>query len=215
MDDTSAKMAHQTRIKICGITNADDARVAVDYGADALGMIAVPESPRYVRPEAVRAIKNVVPLFINTVVVVRTPLDAVGYPCEVIQYYSGDNTAAMRHIRVFRIKDASSLNELREYRQTPNAFLLDTFHEGALGGVGKTFDWALAVEAKQIAGDIPIILAGGLTPENVGEAIAAVRPYAVDVASGVEAEPGRKNHSKVKAFIRAVREADRQLNGES
>ncbi len=197
-----------TRIKICGITNPEDARAAVEYGADALGIIAVPESPRFVLPNTLHVIKAGLPPFVVTVVVARTPLDAVGYCCDAIQFYGGDNVAATRRIRVFRIKDAVSLNELREYRQTPDAFLLDTFHEGALGGVGKTFDWLIAVEAKRIAGDIPVILAGGLTPENVGEAISVVRPYAVDVSSGIEAEPGRKNHSKMEAFIRAVREAD-------
>ena len=88
------------------------------------------------------------------------------------------------------------------------AYLLDTHHESALGGSGQTFDWDLAVEAKRLAGDVPVILAGGLTPENVAEAVTKVRPFAVDVASGVEAEPGRKDHDKIRAFIQAVRDAD-------
>ena len=94
---------------------------------------------------------------------------------------------------------------------SPHAILLDTYHKDKLGGSGETFNWELAMEAKERFG-LPLILAGGLTPENVGEAVRTVRPYAVDVSSGVEAEPGRKDHAKVKAFIQAVREADRGLS---
>jgi len=198
-----------TRIKICGITNREDALAAVHFGADALGFIAVPESPRFVTPETVREVQQGLPPFVSRVVVAREITDAVGYSADCVQFYAGsENHPLLRRIRVFRIKDEASLTELREYRYTPAAFLLDTYHEQALGGVGAVFDWSLAVEAKKIAGDIPIILAGGLTPENVAEAVRRVRPYAVDVSSGVEAESGRKDHDKLRRFIRTVREAD-------
>lgn len=200
----------RTRIKICGITNAADARAAAESGADALGFIGVPDTPRYVSPDAVRECVQGLPPFVTCVVVVRTLLDAVGYPVNTIQHYSGDAAASpgIRRVRVFRIRDAASLDELREYRHTPDAILLDAYHETALGGAGKTFDWSLAIEAKRIVGDIPVLLAGGLTPENVGKAVRTIRPYAVDVSSGVEAEPGRKDHEKIRRFLEAVHEAD-------
>jgi phosphoribosylanthranilate isomerase len=123
-----------------------------------------------------------------------------------------------RLVYACRIKDMTSLDALTEVvsflhapdplRYSPlHAILLDTYHKDKLGGSGETFNWELAVEAKRRF-DIPIILAGGLTPENVEEAISTVRPYAVDVSSGVEAEPGRKDHTKLKAFFEAVRRAD-------
>lgn len=202
-----------TQIKICGLTRAEDVRTACQHGADALGFIAVLESPRFVTPETVREAKRGLPPFVTTVVVVRQPLDAVGYPCQTIQFYSGNASQAsgLKTIRVFRIRDTASLDELREFRETPDAVLLDTYHEAALGGVGKAFDWSLAIDAKRILGDLPLVLAGGLTPENVGEAVRVVRPYAVDVASGVEAEPGRKDPEKIRRFIKAVRDADREI----
>ncbi|MBC7808264.1 MAG: phosphoribosylanthranilate isomerase, partial [Akkermansiaceae bacterium] len=188
-----------TRIKICGITNSEDARAAARLGADALGFIAVPDTPRYVSPDRMRAASAGLPPFVNRVIVVREMTAAAGYPADTVQYYGGDSAApGLRRIRVFRVKDQESLAELRDYRHTPHAILLDTFHDTALGGVGKTFDWSLATAAKQIVGDIPLILAGGLTPENVADAVRAVRPYAVDVSSGVEAEPGRKDHDRVR-----------------
>lgn len=204
-------MQSVTRIKICGITNAEDARAAVQLGADALGFIGVPDTPRYVSPEEMRTASAGLPPFVNRVVVVREMLASAGYSTDTIQYYSGDNVApGFRRIRVFRIKDETSLAELRDYRYTPDAVLLDAFHDTTLGGAGKTFDWSLALEAKRILGDLPLILAGGLTPENVFDAVRTVRPYAVDVSSGVEAEPRRKDHDKIRRFIEAVRAADRE-----
>ncbi len=198
-----------TRIKICGLTNEEDVRAAVALGADALGFIGVPESPRFVSPETVRQITRGLPPFIHRVVVTKEPVDAADYPCDLVQFYTGDQQAeGMRRIRVFRIKYALSLEELRHFRYTAEAFLLDAHHDTALGGVGQTFDWSLAVEAKRMVGDIPIILAGGLTPDNVGEAVQQVRPYGVDVSSGVEEEPGRKDHAQIRRFIAAVRRVD-------
>jgi len=133
-----------------------------------------------------------------------------GYRPHCLQCYEGglpDNDRDLRLIKAFRVRDETSLGEIERYRGQVHAIFLDSYHKDKLGGVGQTFNWNLAVEAKNLT-DKPIILAGGLTPENVQDAIAKVKPYAVDVASGVEAEPGRKDHAKLKAFIRAVREYD-------
>jgi phosphoribosylanthranilate isomerase len=221
-------MDTRTRVKICGITNEEDARAAVACGADALGFIRVPGGPRYVSEPALLRVAYASRPFVSTVLVVRRPEDAGDYHADFIQFYEEElvgpcgppeavlpPSLAGRLVRAFRVRDADSLGEIERYpyRDAVAAFHLDTFHEDRLGGSGEAFDWDLAVEAKRIAGDTPIILAGGLNPDNVGDAIARVRPYAVDVSSGVEAEPGRKDHEKLKAFLRAVRAADQALDG--
>jgi phosphoribosylanthranilate isomerase len=209
-----------TRIKICGITNGDDARVAVACGADALGFICVAESPRYVLPEAAYEIGRAVPPFVTKVAVLRDYADrltAMPKLFDAFQYYTnerGMRRAAglagyshTRAIRAYRVRDASSLDEIEASCHEASAIHLDAYNKEKLGGSGETFDWELAIEAKRRFG-LPVILAGGLTPENVEEAIALVRPYAVDVSSGVEAALGRKDHAKIEAFCRAVRRAD-------
>jgi len=213
----------RTRIKICGITNAEDARTAADYGADLLGFIFVAASKRYVGDDAtVRRLLDAVPPAVWRVGVfdAAEPLPASANLLHGIQYYrplpddsrspfSADRPVPFP-IRAYRVKDESSLREIEADASPRSMILLDTYSAGALGGTGHTFDWELAKQAKAFG--LPIILAGGLTPENVGEAVAAVRPYAVDVASGVEAAPGRKDHDKLRRFIDAVREADRSLS---
>ncbi len=207
-----------TRIKICGITNIEDARAAIDYGADALGFIWVPGTPRYVGsfPDAAE-LPDRLPPFLSLVAVCNTPNDIPTdalHRFDTIQYYAPCPTLIFgkRYVRAVRIRDEESLNEtaVAIVVQRPAALHLDTYHKDLLGGSGEVFDWSLAVEAKARF-DLPIILAGGLNPENVAEAVVTVRPYAVDVSSGVEAEPGRKDHAKLKAFIHAVRNADRTL----
>ena len=202
-----------TRIKICGISNGLDAMAAAQAGADALGFIAVPGSPRYLPPEVFHEISAALPIFVKRVVVAHRPEDAEEYLAEYVQHYE-DTTDKSRfrrgaawRIRAFRMRDESSLQEIAAYPEAVGAVLLDTYHKALLGGSGEIFDWSLAVRAKELT-DRPIILAGGLTPENVQEALDAVHPYAVDVASGVEASPGVKDHAKIKAFVRAVREWD-------
>jgi phosphoribosylanthranilate isomerase len=208
-----------TRIKICGITNADDIRAACDYGADALGFIFVPGSPRYVGEDlqATRRMLHDVPPFVWRVGVYDTPNADFSGPPELhaIQYYNGQAFQAgafaqYRHtpvpIKAFRVKDEESLKEIVSYSGPKELILLDAYSPKALGGTGETFNWELAKRAKNIG--LPIILAGGLTPENVAEAVAEVRPYMIDVSSGVEAEPGRKDHEKLRRFIRAIREVD-------
>ena len=220
-----------TRAKICGITNIEDARAAVDYGADALGFVLIPESPRFVNLIMASEIMSCLPPFVQTVGLLNLCKEDNGDMFHkasgllAIQFYAGNCGRIVNsvpyYIRAFRMRDESSLTEIETYLKrprsdmpadrleylAPDAILLDTYHKDKLGGSGKTFNWDLAIEAKKRF-DLPIILAGGLTPDNVEEAIAKVRPYAVDVSSGVEAEPGRKDHAKLKAFVRAVRRAD-------
>lgn len=212
-------MSNVTRIKICGITNLEDARAAVDYGADALGFIFVPESPRFVgnSPE-LRPIFEWFPPFVSKVAVCLEPSQIIGPMAnwfEAVQFYATDwHTSGCldKHlIQAFRVKDETSLDQIAAAvgnggRQL-SALLLDTYHKGKLGGSGETFNWEIAREAKARF-DLPLILAGGLTPDNVADAVAAVRPYAVDVSSGVEVEPGRKDHAKLRTFIQAVRRTD-------
>jgi phosphoribosylanthranilate isomerase len=214
-----------TRIKICGITNNDDVRAACDYGADALGFIFVPGSPRYVGADlpSARRLMHDVPPFVWRVGVFDTPNADFSGPPELhaIQYYHGGERfqsgafSPYRHtplpIKAFRVKDEDSLREIVTDSSPKELILLDAYSPNALGGTGHTFNWELAKRAKHIG--LPIVLAGGLTPDNVAEAVAAVRPYMVDVSSGVEAEPGRKDHDKLRRFIRAIREVDLALGG--
>ena len=207
-----------TRIKICGISNQEDALRATEGGADALGFIGVPGSPRFVTPEVYGEISEALPPFVKRVIVVLKPEDAEDYPADYVQHYA-DTTDKGRfrrgspwRIRAFRMRDAASLQELADYADPVGAVLLDAYHPNMLGGAGETFNWDLAVRAKALT-DRPVLLAGGLTPDNVQAALEIVRPYGVDVASGVEARPGVKDAAKLRAFIRAVREWDlRQEN---
>lgn len=204
-------MKNQVRIKICGITNLDDALAAAELGADAVGFIFYEKSKRHISPRAAAFIIRELPPFIATVgVFVNEPPEKVvdiakeaGVGC--IQLH-GDETpeycqaVGLRTIKALRVKDASVLNSLRSY--SVSAILLDTYREGVPGGTGETFDWDIASEA---AATGRVILSGGLTPENVREAVGKVRPYAVDVSSGVESSPGRKDHEKLRKFFEQVR----------
>jgi phosphoribosylanthranilate isomerase len=201
------------RIKICGITNLDDALLAAELGADALGFIFYPKSPRYVAPEAARAIIAQLPPLVTSVgvwvdeaaAVVQELAARVGL--DWLQVHGQESpeycrSLGRRVIKGFRIQDAGSLSELKPFQGAVQALLLDTYKKGQVGGTGEVFDWRLAREAREYG---PIILAGGLTPENVAQAIAAAQPQAVDTASGTEAAPGKKDPAKLKAFFRAVR----------
>lgn len=196
-----------TRVKICGITSPQDAALAVALGADAIGIIGVPSSPRYVASETSHAIAEAVGPFVPLVVVVQHAVDALGYAHDLVQFYEGPAPNDGRALRVFRIKDAASLLAVSEFHEPVRGLLLDTYHERALGGLGESFDWALAEQAITLRPDLPILLAGGLTPETVAEAVRRVRPYAVDVASGVEASIGRKDPEKLRAFIHTAHNA--------
>lgn len=208
-------MSNGLKVKICGITNAEDASVAVAAGADALGFIFYEKSPRYVVPAvAARIIAGLPPLvtavgvFVNEgLATVRSIMDTCGLA--LAQLHGNEDAAYCRELsrpamKALRLKDRSSFLSLAEYqgRAGVRGFVIDTFSEVAYGGTGQVADWRLASEAAKTAS---ILLAGGLTPDNVADAIRAVRPYGVDVSSGVESVPGRKDHEKVRAFIGAVR----------
>ena len=211
-----------TRIKICGITNKEDARAAIDYGADALGFIFVPQTPRYVGSAIeVETLLTGLPPFVARVGVCLQPAQipiSVIDQLTTVQFYSddwhSDWTSRKDLVQAVRVRDMESLDEIARTLESGKRRLaglhLDAYHKDKLGGSGETFDWEVAIEAKRRF-SLPLILAGGLTPENIEEAIAAVRPFAVDVSSGVEAEPGRKDHGKLKAFLQAVRRADSSL----
>jgi phosphoribosylanthranilate isomerase len=203
-----------TRVKICGITSAEDARVAVEAGADALGFVFVPGTPRFVPPEVAERIVGGLPPFVTAVgVFVDQPLDEVlgiSTRCglHAVQLHGDEPEEFSRRlpltvIKALRVRDSESLRPIATY--PAHAFLLDAFVEGQAGGTGSPVSWDLASQA---TGHALIILSGGLRPENVGQAIRRVRPYGVDVSSGVEEAPGRKDHKKVREFIAAVRRAD-------
>jgi phosphoribosylanthranilate isomerase len=202
------------RVKICGLTRVEDAMVAADAGADALGFVLYKESPRCITAEQAQDIISRVPPFVTTVgLFVNQPahwVRVIAERCGVdTLQFQGDETPAyceafaQRSIKAIRVKDRASLEGMAEYRV--RAFVLDAYREGEYGGTGQTFDWDLAVAAKTHG---RIILAGGLTPDNVAEAIRRVRPFAVDVSSGVEGSTrGVKDHGKIRAFIQAAKAA--------
>jgi len=206
------------RIKICGITNLEDALLAADLSADALGFIFYPPSPRSIAPDAARAIIAQLPPFVSTVGVfvdeaadiVKKLAATVGLNWLQLQGKEPPEYCRAldrRVIKVFRVQDEKSLADLAAYQGAAQAFLLDTYKKGQVGGTGETFNWDLALEAKKYG---PIILAGGLTAENVAQAISVAQPAAVDVASGVEAAPGKKDPVKLQAFFAAIKGAGNQ-----
>lgn len=209
------------RVKICGITRSEDAAAAVQAGAHALGFVFYEGSPRYVTPERAGEIIKALPAFVQSVgLFVNTGREEVQRIAAVsgiqaIQLH-GDYTPeecsgySRPVIKVFRVKDASVLSRLEEYRTA--GMLIDAAVPGKWGGTGQSLDWhAVAAFLDNGNGDLRtrLILAGGLNPENVGRAVRLVRPYAVDVSSGVEDEPGIKNHRKIKEFMHAVHNATR------
>jgi phosphoribosylanthranilate isomerase len=208
-----------TRVKICGITRLEDARLAVELGAAGLGFNFYRPSPRFIEPARARSIIAGLPplamavgIFADETESARVAQVARLAGVDAVQLHGPNFPAddgALENIRVIRavaMRRDSNPADWGEHRAS--ALLLDTYESELPGGTGKTFDWNLAREAKRYG---PIILAGGLTPENVGRAIREVRPYAVDVASGVESGPGIKDFAKLRAFFAAVEEADRNL----
>src|SRR3989338_5369964 len=199
-------------IKICGITNLNDAQVAVNAGAAALGFIFHKKSPRYISPSKVRAIVESLPPFVTPVgVFVNHSEHAVRDICRLariatVQFHGDESPGYCKRfnhfkiIKAFRVSDVFDFKSVFSYKV--DAYLFDTFQEGAPGGTGKTFNWDLL---KNYKFDRPIILSGGLNPENVRQAVEAVRPYAVDVSSGVEKSPGVKGYQLVRAFFTALR----------
>ncbi len=222
----------RTRIKICGITRAADLRAAVDAGADALGFVFYPPSPRYVTVEQAAALALATPPFVSNVALFVNPsLDEVravvaAMPIAQLQFH-GDETerqcaeiaAAVQRpfMRAFRVKPDTSFADLLEceerYRAASpwfSSLLLDTYVD-AYGGAGKVFDWSLI--PKELAPRV--VLSGGLSVQNATDATVLVRPWAVDISSGVEAAKGIKDASKIAAFIAAVRSADTIIQNEA
>ena len=211
----------RTRIKLCGVTNPDDAAMAVAMGVDALGFIFPARSPRALGPERVEEI------------IARTPpfVDAVGVfvnhdPVEIVEIIKrcgltlaqlhGDESPAYcrklaedarpcRLIKAFRVRGETDEDNFAPYQEVVSAFLLDTWHPAIRGGSGESFDWRRVASFNLRR---PCILAGGLTADNVGMAISLARPFAVDINSGVEDEPGRKNQGKLQQVIKQARLAD-------
>ena len=201
------------RVKICGITNQKDAFAALDAGADALGFVFYNGSPRNIaREDAARIIEQLPPfiqtvgLFVNeSIETINNIADLCGL--DVIQLHGDEtpqfcNSINRRVIKALRIKDISSLEPLESFNVA--GMLLDAWSPSEQGGTGRTFNWDIAEIASQKK---QIILAGGLSPDNVTEAIRKVRPYAVDVSSGVESSPGVKNHMLLRDFIRKAKES--------
>jgi phosphoribosylanthranilate isomerase len=206
-----------TRIKICGITNIVDALMAVRLGVDAIGFVFAP-GPRKISPDRAREISRaVLPYVCKVGVFVDEPIDTINEISEfcgldMIQLH-GINTKVDESlftrniIRTFRVENDSVLDEIRKSKL--KYFLLDTFDSNQTGGTGKKFNWEIARKAKEY-GDI--ILAGGLSSENIIEALTNVSPYAIDVSSGVEKSPGNKDHDKMRLLVNEVRNWDIQAN---
>lgn len=203
-----------TRVKICGITRPEDALAAAKAGADAIGLVFYDKSPRAVDIGQAWEILDALPPFVTTVGLF-VDMDAqtledilVEVPLDVLQFH-GDETPDFceqfghPYIKAIRMKPETDLKGLAQRYESAQGLLLDTYRPGVPGGTGEAFDWSLA----QQACDKPIILAGGLTPENVARAIGQVRPWAVDVSGGVEKEKGIKDSGKISAFIQAVKQA--------
>ena len=219
-------MSYQVRIKICGVTRAADAQEAVKLGADALGLNFYDGSPRRIEAAAVEPVLRELPPSIETVgVFVKRPLREViavldSWPrIRTIQWHGEDwppgEGLSYRMIPAFAVRDAASLEVVmrhldacRALERLPAAVLLDGHAAGQYGGTGRLAPWELIAAFQP---GVPVILAGGLTPENVAEAVRVVRPYMVDVASGVESAPGRKDAEKMRRFIAAAREAAAKL----
>lgn len=200
-------------VKICGITDRADALKAVELGASALGFIFAP-SPRRILPQPARSIIRALPPFVKSVGVfvnadAETIREHINYcGLDLVQLHGDEPPDFCRDlmpyaIKALRIKDDFRLQSCAAYTTNVRALLLDTYAEDKAGGTGKTFDWRLALTIRQSG--IPVILSGGLGPDNIEEAIRVVRPYAVDVNSGVEARPGKKSHALMQALMEKIR----------
>lgn len=207
-------MTPRTRIKICGLTRAEDVAAAAAAGADAVGFILYPKSPRYVGPERLAALVAAVPAFVTTVGLFVEPEASLvekalaAAPLDLLQFHGNETEDECARygrpwLKVARMAPGLDLVKFRDRYRGARALLLDT-HVPEYGGSGKTFDWSIipAELAPQV------VLSGGLNALNVADAVRQVRPYAVDVASGVEAAPGRKDPARIAAFVAAVRAAD-------
>ncbi|MGH8184403.1 MAG: phosphoribosylanthranilate isomerase [Rhodanobacteraceae bacterium] len=206
---------NRTRVKICGITRIEDALLACELGADAIGMVMTTTSPRCVSADRARTIRDALPAFVDAVILTHDVpagqvADAVrSMRPDLIQFHGSEDAAfceyfACRYTKAIGMDGDVDVRAIAAAHPRASGFVLDGHPPGQQGGCGKTFDWS------RIPHDLgrPVILAGGLNPDNVGDAIRAVHPWAVDLASGVEASPGVKDAGKLRAFFAAVRAAD-------
>jgi phosphoribosylanthranilate isomerase len=202
----------KTQVKICGVTTVADALAAAAAGADMIGLMLYEGSPRHISLAQAAEISRALPPFVLKVGVFVNPEEALVSraiaECQLsLLQFHGDEPSefctqfGLMSMKALRVKAAESLAALENY--ATDAFLLDAYSKSGLGGTGEKFNWDLAIEAQKYGK--PIFLAGGLTPENVADAVRQVRPFAVDVSSGVESAPGMKDAAKVRAFIAAVR----------
>jgi len=204
----------RTRIKICGLTRPDDVRAAVDAGADAIGLVFYPPSPRHVALDQAATLAGLIPPFVTTVGLfvnaseaqVRRVLDAV--PLHMLQFHGDESEAECARygrpwIKAARMRPGVDLLKFAACHPGACGILVDAFVDG-YGGGGKVFDWSLIPSGF----DRPLVLSGGLTPDNVGDAVRRLRPWAVDVSSGVESAKGIKDARLITAFIAGVRNAD-------
>ena len=206
----------RTRVKICGFTRVEDAVFAAHLGVDAIGLVFYPPSPRHVEIEQAVKIVNALPAFTSVVALfvdeqearIREVLARVSIDC--LQFHGDEPAKACRiygkrYIKALRMQDGIDIGALATHYHDAGGLLLDVFHPGAKGGTGSQFDWELI--PRQCT--LPVILAGGLDESNAKLAVQTVRPYALDVSSGVEAEKGVKDALKMAAFIKQVNEGDR------
>lgn len=204
-------IAARTRVKICGITRSEDARAACRFGADAVGLIFYPPSPRGIELEQASVIRSGLPPFVTVVGVFVNPETEFvkrairELSLDVIQFH-GDEDAGFcasfekPYIKSVQVRNGVDLHRFSRDYSDARALLFDSFETGLRGGTGNTFDWSLIPDDL----DKPFILAGGLAPDNVAAAVSAVKPFAVDGNGGVESSPGIKDHGKIEAFIREV-----------
>ena len=209
-----------TRIKICGITRPEDARVAVDSGADAIGLVFYDKSPRRVDAERAAQIAEVVPPFVTVVALFVDELAAniarilEHVPVDLIQFHGDEDASFCRQfgrpwIKALRVRAGRDLRRSCLAYEGARGLLLENWEAGTPGGTGRSFDWGLAESALPL----PVVLAGGLNEENVTAAMARVRPAAVDVSGGVEQSPGIKDAARVRRFVAAVRAAQETVDG--
>lgn len=206
-------MSRRTRVKFCGITRPPDAEAAADAGADAIGLVLAPGSARFIELPQAAIIRRRLPPFVQAVALFRNAsfgdvmraLDEL--QPDLLQFHGDENpefceSFGWPYLRAVPMRDVRDVGEWEQRYAGASALLLDAHGAGEAGGQGQTFDWR-AIRASR-----PFVLAGGLTPQNVGDAVRAARPYAVDVSSGIERSPGVKDEAKMRQFIEAVRAAD-------
>lgn len=197
-----------TRVKICGITRPQDGREAAALGADAIGLVFYPPSPRHVTPETARAVVAALPPFVTVVALfvdpTRAQVDAVlsSCPVDVLQFHGDESPEFCRafarpYLKAVRVRPGVDLQALAAQYADARGLLVDTYVEGVAGGTGARFDWSLLPDSLPL----PLVLSGGLDPDNVAQAVRAVHPAAVDVSSGVEKTKGIKDAARMAAFI--------------